>query len=133
MNHRCNPDAECVARARILLDKAAKIVEELEDEASLAYCRLTALVRLLARLEELARSSDPEAVDAALIGAAAVCREAETLLHHVDSRKVGSRRVAARGRHTGAVASPVRRRPVIEAFCGPRSDGSGERGANIPH
>jgi hypothetical protein len=57
-----------------------------------------------------------------------VCREAETLLRHLDSRPVGSRRVAAR-RHSNATASPFKRRPVHEVFCGPRSAGSGERGA----
>jgi hypothetical protein len=108
MNDRYNPDAECVAQARILIVKAAKGVEQLENEASQAFCRLTALVRLLARLEELARSRDPEAVEAALLDAATVCREAEILLRYLDSRKWDSPlRVAARGRHRARPRAPL--------------------------
>ena len=107
MNDRYNPDAACVTRARILLVKAAKGVEQLENEASQAFFRLTALVKLLARLEELARSHDPEDVDAALLDAATVCREAEILLHHLDSRKVGSLRLAARGRDQARPRAPL--------------------------
>ena len=97
MNDRYNPDAACVTRARILLVKAAKGVEQLENEASQAFFRLTALVKLLARLEELARSHDPEDVDAALLDAATVCREAEVLLRYVDSGQWTSVRAAANG------------------------------------
>jgi hypothetical protein len=99
MNHRHNPDAECVAQARILIAKAAKGVEQLENVAGQAFCRLTALTGLLARLEELARSRDPEAVEATVLDAATVCREAEILLRYLNSRKWGSVRVAANRRH----------------------------------
>ena len=77
MDDRHNPDADCVARARTLIARAAKGVEQLEDVASQAFGRMTALTGMLARQEELARSRDPEAVEAAVLDAAAGCREAE--------------------------------------------------------
>ena len=98
MNDRHNPDADCVARARTLIARAAKDVEQLEDVASQAFCRLTALTGKLARQEELARSCDPEAVEAAVLDAATVCREAEVLLRYLDSRQWTAVRVAANGR-----------------------------------
>jgi hypothetical protein len=106
MDDRHNPDAECVAQARNLIARAAKGVEQLENVAGLAFCRLTALGGMLARLEELARSHDPEAGDAAILYAATVCREAEILLRYLDSRQWGSVRAAANGRDRAR--SPVR-------------------------
>jgi len=97
MNDRHNLDADCVARARNLMARAAKGVEQLENVASQAFHRLTALAGLLARLEELARSRDPEATEAAVLDAATVCREAEALLRELDSRQWGPVRVAANG------------------------------------
>lgn len=98
MNHRHSSDADCVARARSLIARAAKGVEQLENVAGLAFCRLTALGGMLARLEELTRSHDPEAGDAAMLYAAAVCREAETLLRYLDSHEWGSARSTTHGR-----------------------------------
>jgi hypothetical protein len=97
MDNRNNPDADYVARARALIAKAAKGVERLEDVASQAFCRLAALTGMLARLEELARSRDPEAVEAAVLDAATVRREAEVLLRYLDSRQWDSLRGAANG------------------------------------
>ena len=63
-----------------------------------AFCRLTALAGILARLEEFARSPDPECIDAALFDAATVCREAEVLLRSIDScQKSRAQVVAHRG------------------------------------
>jgi hypothetical protein len=87
-----------VARARNLIARAAKGVEQLENVSGHAFCRLTALAGMLTRLEELAKSSDPEAIGAALLDAATVCREAEVLLRYIDSRQMGSAQVVADGR-----------------------------------
>jgi hypothetical protein len=98
MNDRDNPDAHCVARARNLIARAAKRVEHLENVSTNAFCRLTALAGMLTRLEKLATSSEPDAIDAALLDAAMVCREAEILLRYIDSRLIGSAQVAVTGR-----------------------------------
>lgn len=98
MDDRSNSDVDCVARARNLIARAANGVEQLEKKWGLAFCRLAALEGLLARLEEQARSRDPDAIDAALIYAATVCREAEVLLHYLDSGQWRPGRVAANGR-----------------------------------
>jgi hypothetical protein len=98
MNDRQNPDGDCVARARNLIARAAKEVEHLENVSSNAFCRLTALEGILTRLEEFARSSEPDAIDAALLDAATVCREAEVLLRYIDSRETGSTQAAVDGR-----------------------------------
>jgi hypothetical protein len=98
MDDRYSSDADCVARARNLIARAAKGVEQLENVWGLAFCRLAALKGLLARLEELARSCDPDAIDAALLYAATVCREAEVLLRSLDSGQWGPARVAANGK-----------------------------------
>ncbi len=98
MNDRHNPDADCVARARNLITQAAKAVEQLENVSGHAFCRLTALAGILTRLEEFARSSDPECIDAALLDAATVCREAENLLRFIDSHQVGPTQVVTNRR-----------------------------------
>jgi hypothetical protein len=98
MDDRYNPDADSVARARNLIARAARGVEQLEGLTSQAFYRLTALAGMLARLEMMAISRDPDAVDAALLDAATVCREAEVLLGYLDSRQWGSVGVAANGR-----------------------------------
>jgi hypothetical protein len=93
-----NPNADSVTQARNLVARAAKGVEQLEDMASQAFCRLAAITGMLARLEELAESGDPEAVVAAALDAATVCREARVLLHYLDSHEWTSARVVADGR-----------------------------------
>jgi hypothetical protein len=98
MDYQYHPDADCVARARTLIAKAAKGVEQMEDVASQAFCRLAALMGMLARLEEPAGSCDPEAVEAAGLDAATLCREAKDLLRYLDSHQWTSVRVAPNGR-----------------------------------
>ena len=93
MHDRHNPDADCVP----LIARAAEGAEQLEDVAGQAFCRLTALAGMLARMEELARSRAPEAVEAAVPDAMTVCRDAEILLRYFDSRPWDSVRVAASG------------------------------------
>jgi hypothetical protein len=106
MNYRDNPDAACVARARALLAAAAKGVEQLENAAHQAFCRLAALAGMLTRLEELAESPGPEAGEAAALDAATVCREAKALLRYMNSNEWPAGRVAANGRGPGR--SPAR-------------------------
>jgi hypothetical protein len=106
MNDRHSSDADCVAQARNLIARAAKGVEQLENVAGLAFCRLTALGGMLARLEDLTRSQDPDAGDAVLLYAATLCREAEVLLRYLDSYPKDSVRAAANGRDRAG--SPVR-------------------------
>ena len=97
MDDRHDRDADSMARAHTLVARAAKGVEQLEDVAGQAFFRLTALTGMLGRMEELARSHDPEAVEAAALDAATVCREAEVLLRYVDSGQWTSVRAAANG------------------------------------
>jgi hypothetical protein len=85
MNTRHAPEAHGVAQARNLLAVAAQEVDRLEIEASHAFCRLTALAGMLARLERLAVSHEPEADDAVALYAATVCRETEVLLRYIES------------------------------------------------
>jgi hypothetical protein len=106
MNDRYNLHADRVARARMLIARASKGVEQLENVASQAFCRLTALAGMLNRLEQLAQSCDPDAADAAQFDAVTVCREAEVLLRYLDSRTWGSDRVVANGRDR--VRTPIR-------------------------
>ena len=94
MDDRHDREADRMARAHALVARAAKGVEQLEDVAGQAFFRLTALTGMLGRMEELARSHDPEAVEAAALDAATVCREAEVLLRYVDSRQWTSVRVS---------------------------------------
>jgi hypothetical protein len=98
MDERNNLDADSVARARDLIARAAKGVEQLENVSGHAFCRLTALVGILTRLEEFARSADPELIDAALLDTATVCREAEVLLRYIDSLQMGCAQFADNGR-----------------------------------
>jgi hypothetical protein len=88
MNYQHAPEADGVAQARNLLTVAEQEVDRLEIVASQAFCRLTALTGMLARLERLAVSHQPEAVKATL-DAATVCREAEALLRYINSREWG--------------------------------------------
>jgi hypothetical protein len=98
MDDRDNSDADCVARARNLIARATKWVEQLENVWGLAFCRLAALQGMLAQLEELTRSGDPDGMDAALLYAVTVCREAEILLRYLDAGQWNPPRVAAQGR-----------------------------------
>jgi hypothetical protein len=107
MDHQNNPDAACVARTRALLDAAAIGAERLESAANLAFCRLAALKEMLARLEELGGSREPEVGAAVALDASTMCREARVLLHYVSSRQWPAGRVVAnRGGRRGR--SPAR-------------------------
>ena len=97
MDHQNNPDAACVARARALLASAAIAVERLESAANQAFCRLAALTGMLARLEGLSRSGEPEAGGAAALDAATLCREATLLLRDICSRQWPLARAVANG------------------------------------
>ena len=98
MDDRHNSDVDCVTRARHLIARVARGVEQLEDVAGLAVCRLTALGGRMTQIEEQVRSPDPDAVDAGLLSAATVCREAEILLRYLDSVQWNSVLVAANGK-----------------------------------
>jgi hypothetical protein len=89
MDHRRNPEPDAVAQARALLAAAGEGVRRLEGAAQQAFCRLAALAGMMARLEELAGSHEPEAAEAAALDAATVCREAEILLRYLRSGWVG--------------------------------------------
>jgi hypothetical protein len=89
MNYQQAPKADGVAQARNLLEGAAQEVDRLEIVASQAFRRLTTLTGMLARLERLAVSRQPEAVESAALDAATVCREAEILLRYLNSREWG--------------------------------------------
>jgi hypothetical protein len=101
MDHQNNPDAACVARARALIAAAAIGVERLESAANLAFFGLAALTGMLARLEGLGGSREPEAGEAAALDAATVCREAKVLLRYVSSRQWPAGRVVANGGRQG--------------------------------
>ncbi|HEY7422812.1 MAG TPA: hypothetical protein VH682_01000 [Gemmataceae bacterium] len=87
MNARHAPEVNGVAEARDLFAVAAQEVDRLENEASQAFCRLTALAGMLARLERLALSHEAEVVEVAALYAATICREAEGLRRYINSRE----------------------------------------------
>lgn len=89
MNYRHDPEANGMTQARNLLATAAQEVDRLEMVASQAFCQLTALTGILTQLEKLAVSHEPEAVDAAALELAMVCREAEGLIRYLNSREWG--------------------------------------------
>jgi hypothetical protein len=105
MDHQNNLDGACVARARTLLAAAAVGVERLEGAANQAFCRLAALTGVLARLEGLGVSREPEAGAAAALDAATLCREAAVLLRYVSTRHWPAGRAVAQGGRR----SPARR------------------------
>ena len=86
MDDRHNLDADCVPPVAWAPEGA----EQLENIAGQAFCQLTALAGMLARAQELARSHDPEAVEAAVPDNMTLCRDAEILLRYFDSRQWGS-------------------------------------------
>src|SRR6266496_2380172 len=95
MDHQNNPVAA-----------AAMGVERLESAAHLAFCRLAALTGMLARLEGLGGSREPEAGEAVALDAATVCREAKVLLRYVSSRQWPAGLFVANGGRRGR--SPAR-------------------------
>ncbi len=107
MDDRHNSDADCMARARNLIARVARGVEQLEDVTGLAFCRLTALGGRMAQIEEQVRSPDPDAVDAGLLSAATVCREAEILLRYLDSVQWHSVLVTANGKDRARSPAPL--------------------------
>jgi hypothetical protein len=74
-----------VAQARNFLAVAAQEVDRLEIVASQAFCQLTALAGMLARLEKLAGAPQPESGEAAALDVDMVCREAEGLIRYLNS------------------------------------------------
>jgi hypothetical protein len=107
MGDQHNSDADSVARARSLIARVARGVEQLEDVAGLAFCRLTALGGMMAQIEEQVQSPDPDAIDAGLLSAATVCREAEILLRYLDSVQWDSVRDAPNGKCRARSPAPL--------------------------
>jgi hypothetical protein len=107
MDDRHNSDTDCVARARNLMARVARGVEQLEDVAGLALRRLTRLGGMMAQIEEQVQSPNPEAIDAGLLSAATVCREAEILLCYLDSVQWDSVRAAASGKDRARSPAPL--------------------------
>jgi hypothetical protein len=97
MDRQKFPVAACVAQARALLAAAARKIERVETAANLAFFRVATLSEMLARVEELGGSGEPEAGEAAALDAVTVCREAKALLRHVSSRRWRTGRVVATG------------------------------------
>ena len=83
MDDRHNLDADCVP----LIARAAEGAEQLENLAGQAFCQLTVLAGMLARVQELARSHDLDAVEAAAPDSMILCRDAENLLRYFDWRQ----------------------------------------------
>jgi hypothetical protein len=107
MDDRHNTDVDCVARARNLIARAARGVAQLEDVAGLAVCRLTALAARMSQIEDQVQSTDPDVVDAGLLSAATVCREAESLFRHLDSIQWSSVLVVAHGKDRAGAPAPL--------------------------
>ena len=107
MDDRHNTDVDYVARARNLIARSARGVEQLEDVACLSFCRLTALGGRMTEIEEQVQSPDPDEVDAGLLSAATVCREAEILLRYLDSVQWNSVLVAAKRKDRARPPAPL--------------------------
>ncbi|HEY7159498.1 MAG TPA: hypothetical protein VH575_36465 [Gemmataceae bacterium] len=106
MDDRHNSDVDCVARARNLIARAARGIEQLEDVAGLTFCRLTALRGRMTQIEEQVLSPDADDVDAGLLSAATVSREAEILLRYLDSVQWNSVLVAVNGKDRARSPAP---------------------------
>jgi hypothetical protein len=107
MDDRHNSDDDCVARARNLIARVARGVEQLQDVAGLAFCRLTSLGGRMAQIEEQIQSPDPATVDVGLLSAATLSREAEILLRYLDSVQWNTVLVAANGKDRARSPAPV--------------------------
>jgi hypothetical protein len=101
MKDRHKPNADRVP----LIAGSTEGAEQQERVAGQAFCRLTALTGMLARLKELARSRDPEAVEALPPDAGSASCDDDTLFRYFDSRPWDSVRVAANG--TSRARQPV--------------------------
>jgi hypothetical protein len=86
MDEPCAAETDRVEQARALLAAAADGVKRLENASSEALCRFVALTGIMARLETLAVSPEPDAADAAALDAATVCRETTALLRYIDGQ-----------------------------------------------
>jgi hypothetical protein len=106
MDHRRNPENDRAAQARALFATAANRIKQLEATTSEAVRRLAALTGMLARLEKLAGSDVPHVAEAALLGAAMLCREARALLRSLDQH--GKRPSVMK-----VVLSPAAARPSV--------------------
>jgi len=85
-----NPRTDCEP----IIARATERAEQLEHVAGQAFCRLTALAGMLARLKELATSREAEAVPPDLV---TVGSDAEILQGYFVSRPWDSVGVVARG------------------------------------
>jgi hypothetical protein len=89
MNAQHAPEVNGVTQARNLLAVAAQEVDRLEVVAGKAFCQLTALAGMLAQLEKLALAHESEAIEAAVLDAATLCREGELLLRYINTSEWG--------------------------------------------
>jgi hypothetical protein len=85
MNAHDVSEADGVAQARNLLAEAAHEVERLEKVASQAFGRLTALAEMLPQLDRVVGSHKTGAVKAVPIDPATARREAQILLHDINT------------------------------------------------
>ena len=94
MSYQHAPEADGVVQARNLLAEAAQEIERLENVASQAFCRLTALAGMLPDLERLVGSHKPESVKAVTLHTATARREAQLLLRYINTSEwsIGSLR-----------------------------------------
>ena len=94
MNYQNASEADGVAQARNLLAEAAQEVERLEKVGRQAFCRLTALARMLPQLERVVVSHKPEGVKTVTLDAATARREAQLLLRYINTSEgsIGSLR-----------------------------------------
>jgi hypothetical protein len=99
MNQQHDREPDHVAQARKLLAAAKQGVEQLEIEASQAFCRLTALAGMMIQIDKLSSSDHPDAVDAVAFYAATVCRDAKILLRYINSREWVPLRIPAISNH----------------------------------
>ena len=108
MDHQNNPNAVSVARARALLAAATIGVERLESAAHQASRGLAALTGMMAQLEGPGGSPEPEAGEAAALGAA-------------EGQEAGPAQAdsTAAGQATSTIAEPARQ-PMRQGLAPPR-------------